>query len=390
MKRAIAILLIVLSFSIALSASAADIISLQFSYPPIDSPSVTLLPNGYYEAVYYTPNSSDYWLDQGRNDVSNCVVEVFNASGQSLWSFPVFRIDILQDDADAFFYQNVVLPDQIVFEYYWDHSYERYVSKEWGFDGEQRSTSFDSIKQSEEFFRYIRSQYPYTLETWPFGEEHSVPAKLTYVVDGTTVDLPFAYGVNTTFVDTNERFYMLYEADDIGEGEPGVVYLLMYAPDTHELTTTRTNLTSCSGHIAISNDTLVFLQAKNEKVYVLYNAALNDETQEIIRFTAADAISVLRNEVIDNIIPAGSHLLCLKGKTVDANTEAESQQSELCVLAAEGKLVPVQSWDGEVRFLQNSTTSMQFVCEDGDGGYQIVKLDNEDITNFISTSSIYP
>ena len=37
MKRAIAILLIVLSFSIALSASAADIISLQFSYPPIDS-----------------------------------------------------------------------------------------------------------------------------------------------------------------------------------------------------------------------------------------------------------------------------------------------------------------------------------------------------------------
>ena len=33
---------------------------------------------------------------------------------------------------------------------------------------------------------------------------------------------------------------------------------------------------------------------------------------------------------------------------------------------------------------------MQFVCEDGDGGYQIVKLDNEDITNFISTSSIYP
>ena len=172
MKKLIPILMIVLSFTVVLNTSAAETVPLQFAYSPVDYPNFFLLPNGYYEAVYYTPNTSDFWINQGRNDVSNCVVEVFDSFGQSIWSFPVLQVDILQDDANAFFYQNEVRFDQIVFEYYWNHSFERYVSKNWSFDGERHFTSFDSIQQAEESFRYIISQYPYTLEIWPFGETH--------------------------------------------------------------------------------------------------------------------------------------------------------------------------------------------------------------------------
>ena len=103
------------------SAFASEIVPLQFSYSPIDFPNIFLLPNGYYQAVYFTPNSSEFWLEQGHTDVSNCIVEVFDAFGQSVWNFPVLQVDILQEDADAFFYQNEVRSDRIVFEYYWDH-----------------------------------------------------------------------------------------------------------------------------------------------------------------------------------------------------------------------------------------------------------------------------
>ena len=382
MKKAIVILLIVFSFTVVLSAAAADTVSLQFTYAPVDFPNVYLLPNGYYEAIYYTPNTSEYWLDQGRNDVTNCVVEVFDTSGQSVWSFPVFRVDILQDDPDAFFYQNVVLPDQIVFEYYWDHSYERYVSKEWGFDGEKRSTSFDSIKQPEESFRYIRSQYPYTLEMWPFGEAYNAPAKLTYVVDQTAVELPFSYGIHTTCVSTDERFYMLYEAHDAAEGENGAVYLLTYSPDTRELTQTQTNLDTCAGHIAVINDTLVFLQSLNAQEYMLYTAAINNPKQETISFTAAGEIAVDQDEVIDTLIPSGNHLLCLKSRVIDRNTESERLVTELCGLSLEGDLSPIQKWDGEAIFLGNASSTLLFLCEDGAAGYQIIRMTGEDISAY--------
>ena len=390
MKRIIAILMIVLSYSIPLNASAADAISLKFSYVPVDCPNVYLLPNSYYEAIYYTPNASEFWINQGHYDVSNCVVEVFDAAGDSVWCFPVLRVDIFQNDTDAFFYQNVVLPDQIEFEYYWDHSYERYVSKKWSFDGTQLSASFDSIKQSEDAFRYIHSQYPYTLETWPFGKTHDKPARLTYVVDGSAVDLPFSYGDSTTCVAENGRFYLLYEADDIGEGEPGTVYLLTYAPDTHILTTTRTNLASCSGHIAVSNDALVFLQEINEQAYMLYTAAFTDVEQEILCFTEPSEITKSQNEVIENLIPTGDYLLCLKSKVIEENTGAEHQQSELCVLSAEGDLISVHRWDGGVNLLQSSTTPLQFVIGDGTGGYQIVKLSHEDFNDLFTTLTICP
>ena len=81
MKKLIPILMIVLSFTVVLNTSAAETVPLQFAYSPVDYPNFFLLPNGYYEAVYYTPNTSDFWINQGRNDVSNCVVEVFDSFG---------------------------------------------------------------------------------------------------------------------------------------------------------------------------------------------------------------------------------------------------------------------------------------------------------------------
>ena len=377
--------MMMLSFTIVLNASASEVVPLQFAYSPVDCPKVFLLPNGYYEAIYYTPDDSEFWLNQGRNDVVHCVVEVFDSLGQRVWGFCLFQIDIFQDDADAFLYQSEVRSDQIHFEYYWDHNYERYVSENWGFDGKRLYTSFDAIQQPEEAFRYIISQYPYTLEMWPFGETHDTPARLTYAVDGTSVDLPFAYGVRTACVDAEQRYYMLYEADDVGEGEAGTVYLLSYSPDTHALTCSKTNLASCSGHIAVSKDTLVFLREANVQAYEIYTAALNDVEQDAVSFTAAGEISLARNEVIENIIPAGDHLLCLKSRAVDRNTEAEHGESELCALSPEGELIPVQKWDGEASFLENTAGPLQFVCEDGAGGYQITKFSDEDVAYFFTS-----
>ena len=384
MKKFISFFLILLSFAVVYNASASETISLQFSYTPVDCPSVYFLPNGYYEAVYYTPNTSEFWLDQGSNNVTNCVVEVFDSIGQSIWCFPVLRVDILQDDIDAFYWQNTVETDHIVFEYYWNHSFERYVSKKWSFAGEPLSTSFDSIQQPEEAFRYIITQYPYTLEMWPLGDVHNTPAKLTYVVDDSSVDLPFSYGINTTCVSSDERYFMLYEADDVREGESKVVYLLSYVPATNTLAYYRTDLETCSGHMAISNNTLSFLKEINEQTYMLYTAMLDDVEQSTIHFTATCEIIIDRNEVIDNLIPVGNNLLCVVSKVIDRNTETEHQESELCIISTDGDLASVQKWDGEVSYLKGTTSPLQFVCADETGGYQIIKLIDEDVAYFFT------
>ena len=83
MKKPVFFLMFALVLLTVSSAFASEIVPLQFSYSPIDFPNIFLLPNGYYQAVYFTPNSSEFWLEQGHTDVSNCVVEVFDAFGQT-------------------------------------------------------------------------------------------------------------------------------------------------------------------------------------------------------------------------------------------------------------------------------------------------------------------
>ena len=104
----------------------------------------------------------------------------------------------------------------------------------------------------------------------------------------------------------------------------------------------------------------------------------------MISFTATEEISLAPNEVIENIIPAGNHLLYLKNRVVNQNTMIEHWDSELCALSSEGELASVQKWNGEALFLGNATGPLRFVCEDGTGGYQIIRLSDEDVAYFFS------
>lgn len=100
---------------------------------------------------------------------------------------------------------------------------------------------------------------------WPFGEGHNVPAKLTYVPDGSFVELPFAYGLRATCIDLDDRYYMIYEADDIIEGKQGAVYLLSYSPDSHELAQYKTDLSSCAGNLAVAMACFSFCKKKTRQ-----------------------------------------------------------------------------------------------------------------------------
>ena len=52
------------------------------------------------------------------------------------------------------------------------------------------------------------------------------------------------------------------------------------------------------------------------------------------------------------------------------------------VLSEDETLIPVTKWNGEARFLKNTTDPLQFACEDGNGGCQIVKLSEEEVCYF--------
>ena len=216
---------------------------------------------------------------------------------------------------------------------------------------------------------------------WPFGEGHNVPAKLTYVPDGSFIELPFAYGLRATCIDLDDRYYMIYEADDIIEGKQGAVYLLSYSPDSHELAQYKTDLSSCAGNLAVSHGMLFFLQEKNQAdtlSYELYTAALGDAKEDEISFTATAEIALAMDEVVENVIPFGEQLLFLKSKAINPT----HYDSEICILSEDETLIPVTKWNGEARFLKNTTDPLQFACEDGNGGCQIVKLSEEEVCYF--------
>lgn len=117
---------------------------------------------------------------------------------------------------------------------------------------------------------------------------------------------------------------------------------------------------------------------------MLYTAMLDDVEQSTIHFTATCEIIIDRNEVIDNLIPVGNNLLCVVSKVIDRNTETEHQESELCIISTDGDLASVQKWDGEVSYLKGTTSPLQFVCADETGGYQIIKLIDEDVAYFFT------
>lgn len=76
--------------------------------------------------------------------------------------------------------------------------------------------------------------------------------------------------------------------------------------------------------------------------------------------------------VAEKDVPPGDSA-CLSFRKVPA----EHWGSELDALSPNGELASVQQWNGKASFLENSADPMQFVCEDGAGGYQAMKLSNE-------------
>ena len=84
------------------------------------------------------------------------------------------------------------------------------------------------------------------------------------------------------------------------------------------------------------------------------------------------------DEVVENVIPFGEQLLFLKSKAINPT----HYDSEICILSEDETLIPVTKWNGEARFLKNTTDPLQFACEDGNGGSQIVKLSEEEVCYF--------
>ena len=86
------------------------------------------------------------------------------------------------------------------------------------------------------------------------------------------------------------------------------------------------------------------------------------------------------DEVVENVIPSGEQLFFLKSKAINpTHYDSEAIFRTLAVLIG---LILVTKWNGEARFLKNTTDPLQFACEDGNGGCQIVKLSEEEVCYF--------
>lgn len=365
---AVLLLLLPLHAVLAQTVTSQEIetIPLQMTYPPIGIGQAYVLPNGSYLVEYDTPYTSEFWHNMGRDDVYHHVTEIFDATGLSVWHYKDGS-DMLPEDADGYLFPFMIYLDRITREYYWNHSMERYYLDTWGFDGTVIENPLDAIRQAEEDARYVDSQYPYLLEMWPFGESYSRPARLTYVVDGSSVDLPFAYGSRTTCV-SSEQYYMLYR-----EGE--TVRLLIYDPVTHTLQNNLTTLTEESGNLTVADGIAYFLTADYQDdgyLCKLFSAPLA-QSENSIEFQLTSQFQLEPNSVVDALVESNGERYFVVSCANDGYTTA------LYVLA-DDRLTQVYAWPVEARYLVADNESIQFIMpnESGDS-YQIVTFTTDDL-----------
>ena len=359
MKRMIAILsaaiLLLLPLHAVCAQTVAETIPLQMTFPSIGIGQAYALPNGSYLVEYYKPDTSEFWLNMGRDDVYQHVIEVFDASGASVWNHYEFS-DMLPEDADGYLFQYAICSDRVTYEYYWNHSMERYYLNTWGFDGSRIENPKDAIHQSEEDARYVVSQYPYLLEMWPFGEGYAHPARLTYVIDGSSTDLPYAYGGRTTCV-SGDQYCMLYREDD-------TVRLLVYDPVTRALRNDPTTLTEESGHLVVAGGIAYFLTTEYQddgSLCRLFSAPLS-QSENGIEFQLTSQFRLEPNAAVDALIESSGELYFV----------VSSGTTSLCTLA-DDRLTQICAWPAEARYLAADTESIKLIMpnELGDG-YQIV------------------
>lgn len=332
-------------------------IPLKLTDPSIHLGQAYALPNGSYLVEYDTPYMAEFWLNMGRDDVYHHVLEIFDASGASVWRVSD-NCDYLPEDADGYLFQFLIYPDRFTYEYYWNHLMERYYLDTWGFDGTVIENPKDAIWQAEEDARYVESQYPYLLEMWPFGEDYAHPAKLTYVMDGASVDLPFVYGSRTTAV-SNERYFMLYRDHES-------VRLLIYDPTTRTLQDNPTSLPTESGYLAVANDTAYFLTTDDQVdgyLCELFSASL-PTSESSIEFQSMAQFPLETGHVVDALIESNGTLYAV----------ITGNQTSLYALAG-NHLTEVFAWPDEARYLGTAADSLRFITpnESGDG-YDITML----------------
>lgn len=332
-------------------------IPLRLTDPSIHLGQAYALPNGSYLIEYDKPDTSEFWRSMGRDDVYSRVTEIFDPSGISVWHYNDSG-HMFPEDADNYLFQFAIYPDRIARELYLEPSMERYYYDVWGFDGMVIENPLDAIHQAEEDARYVDSQYPYLLEMWPFGENYTRPARLTYVMDGSSVDLPFIYGSRTTAV-SNERHFMLYRDHES-------VRLLIYDPATRTLQDNPTSLPTESGYLAVANDTAYFLITDDQVdgyLCELFSASL-PASESSIEFQSMAQFPLEAGHVVDALIELNGTLYAV----------ITGNQTSLYALAG-NHLTEVYAWPGEARYLGTASDSLRFITpsESGDS-YDITVL----------------
>lgn len=89
--------------------------ALQFSQQPISLEHVSPLVNGSWLVAYYASPTAAFY--QNRDDVQDLYLEIFDASGASVWSW---RYHTLETSSQDWYTQLAVHPVAFQFEYYRD------------------------------------------------------------------------------------------------------------------------------------------------------------------------------------------------------------------------------------------------------------------------------
>lgn len=382
MKRVVVLILVtllILSFFMA-DALALNAIPLHFSYSPIELGHVYWLPNGSYLVEYFRLNTSEFWHNLGRDDIRRHVTEIFASSGQSVFCCTEGE-EIFPEKIDDYLFQYAVYPDSFLREMYWDGSMQNYFTNTWSFDGTVVVAPSEPIHQEEEEARYIESQYPYTLELYPFGADYQRSTELTYVLDGSRILLPFGYGERSSAVTSSGNYCMIYD----NTGSDGKIHFLQYDPQYKTLKDYPSSLSTASGKLAVLSDTIYLLTSEYSDKgysYALHSSIFPSDNADSIDFAIATRFQLEPDSIVDDIIPIGDQLLFL----VTSRGADDSSCSSLNILSSDDFMIPVYTWDHEVRYIERANAGyIQLITPNAtNDGYQVMLFSNEDIAHFLT------
>ena len=152
--------------------------ALQFSQQPISLEHVSPLGNGSWLVAYYASPTAAFY--QNRDDVQDLYLEIFDASGASVWSW---RYHTLETSSQDWKPQRAVHPVALQNEYYRDAELSDHYTYIISQDGSYVSGS-DLIHWEDADKRYLDSVYPYHVERFTFTGAQEIPVSITYAPTG--------------------------------------------------------------------------------------------------------------------------------------------------------------------------------------------------------------